>query len=65
MAIRNWHGGKILLLWVWGIVVSGVVLKILEGTRDFVRGFILIGAIIVIPMILSVITWKWLSGKEH
>jgi len=34
-------------------------------TKDFVPGFILIGALLTILVSLSVITWKWFSGKEQ
>ncbi len=65
MAIRNWHMGKIILLWIWGVALTALSLQILESVKHFAFGFILIGAIIGIPVLLSVITWKWLSGREN
>ncbi len=64
MDVKNWHVGKLVILWAWGIVVIGIALQILEEIKDFIPGFIVIGAIFVIPIVLSVITWKWLSGRE-
>lgn len=64
MAIKNWHIGKIILLWVWGILLAFLGFNILESVEHFVVGYILIGLILGIPFIISVITWKWLSGKE-
>jgi len=65
MAIRNWHVGKVLLLWTWGVVLVAATLRHLEPTHNFVIGFMLIAALIAIPLALSVITWKWFGGKEQ
>ena len=65
MAIRNWHVGKVVLLWVWGVVLCTVIIQILSRTTNFVWGFILIGVLLIILITLSVITWKWFSGKEQ
>jgi len=64
MDVKNWHVGKLVILWAWGIVVIGIALQVLEKIKYFTTGFIVIGAIFVIPIVLSVITWKWLSGRE-
>ena len=65
MAVRNWHFGKIVLMWAWGVVLVAVTFQLVERTEHFVFGFTLIGVLIAIPVTLSVITWKWLSGKEQ
>ncbi len=65
MAIGNWHVGKVVLLWIWGIVITGLTIQILKGVDTFLLGFIVIGVIIGIPVALSVTTWKWLGGKEE
>jgi hypothetical protein len=64
MAIRRWHYGKLILLWTWGIVLCVVLIRILATITDFVPGFTLIAALLAVLIALSVITWKWLSGKE-
>lgn len=63
--IKNWHYGKIVLLWVWGVAISFLSFNFLQSTESFVFGFPLILLIVVIPIVLSIITWKWLSGKEN
>jgi hypothetical protein len=65
MAIRKWHIGKIVLLWAWGIALCLGLIQIITKTENFVPGFILIGALLTILVTLSVITWKWLGGKEQ
>jgi hypothetical protein len=67
MAIKEWHVGKVILLWAWGLVLCMLALQDLKGIPkgNFVHGFMVIGALLAIPITLSVITWKWLSGKEN
>ena len=72
MPIKKWHPGKIALLWVWGLVLIWLALRALGKTPSaadnllgMLSGITLIAAIIGIPVILSVVTWKWLSGKEQ
>jgi hypothetical protein len=65
MAIKQWHVGKVVLLWAWSIAVCFVLSQIIAGTASFVPGFILISAILAILVTLSVVTWKWFGGKEQ
>jgi hypothetical protein len=65
MAIRQWHVGKLILLWAWGFALSVVLIQIIVRTTSFVPGFALIGTLLAILLTLSVITWKWLGGKER
>jgi hypothetical protein len=65
MAIRKWHGGKIVILWSWGIASCVVLIQIIVQTKGFVAGFLLIAALLAVLLSLSVITWKWFGGKEH
>jgi hypothetical protein len=65
MAIRKWHVGKIVLLWAWGLILTIVLIQIVSRTTNFVPGFILIGMMLAVWVALSVITWKWFSGKEQ
>jgi len=64
MAIKRWHYGKLVVLWAWGGIITLVIVRNLESTNNYLLGFLLIGLVIIIPFILSIITWKWLSGKE-
>jgi ABC-type enterobactin transport system permease subunit len=62
--IKKWHRGKILLLWIWGLVITAFSVDLLRSEEQVISGFLLIIIIIGIPVILSVMTWIWLSGLE-
>ena len=64
MEIRKWHTGKLVLLWLWGLVLIGLALNLLEDMDNPVFGSLLLLFIITAPIGLSVVSWKWLSGKE-
>jgi hypothetical protein len=67
MSITKWHAGKLIILWSWGGVLSGLALTIfLSGRVDSspVTHLVALLAALLILMLLSVITWKWLSGRE-
>ena len=67
MAIQRWHVGKLILLWAWSVLLAAVLIGIIRSldNRQFVVGFMLIGALLGIAILMSMITWKWLGGKEH
>lgn len=67
MPIRRWHWGKIAMLWAWGAVISGLMLSDFLGTP--VQSSPLLHLVELIStasilLALSVMTWRWLSGKE-
>jgi len=64
VSIRRWHYGKLILLWAWGILVCVGIVFTIPHVNSFVVGFPLIALIPTILILLSVITWKWLGGKE-
>lgn len=64
MAVKQWHYGKIILLWVWGAVLAFFLIDVLASVNNFILGFLLIAVIGGSPVVLSIITWRWLSGKE-
>jgi hypothetical protein len=69
MRIGTWHVGKIVMLWAWGAATIIVVLHVLKeyeaGLKEHVLvGFSLLSLLLIIPMSLSVLTWRWFSGKE-
>lgn len=66
MAITRWHYGKLIILWAWGLLLTALALYGLEYVSgdQFILGTALLLAIIGIPLVLSAITWRWLSGKE-
>ena len=64
MPVKTWHVGKLVLLWVWGLVAVGLSVQFLRSVENPLLGFFLIAVIVGSPVVLSVITWKWLGGKE-
>ena len=57
------------MLWAWGVAVIMVGLRLLKEYKEFLTehvlvGFGLLAALVLVPVLLSVLTWKWLSGKE-
>ena len=66
MAIKKWHIGKLVLLWVWGLIFVAVAWSTLEGGHVFwLVGYGLMVGIVAVPAGLSVVTWKWLTGQEE
>lgn len=65
MPIQKWHPGKIGLLWAWGAGLCFVIIQVVIRTANFVPGFFLLALLLLILIVLSVITWKWLGGREQ
>lgn len=65
MNLKNWHYGKIVILWIWCLILIMLIIKSLEFVKHFVPGFLLIAVICGMLITMSVITWKWLGGKEN
>lgn len=67
MAIQNWHWGKLVILWAWGCLFAGLLLSDFLSTpvqsSPFVHLLELLGFLLIL-LILSAVTWRWLSGKE-
>lgn len=64
MDIRAWHGGKIVLLWLTGILAGFVVflaIMLVEWASPELLLFIWSAELIA----LWAMTWHWLSGKEQ
>lgn len=68
MGIKDWHGGKIALIWV----IAPIVILVLVATADefandgvsFLVKALLVLALTAVFTTPFVLTWKWLSGKE-
>ena len=62
--IQQWHWGKILMLWILvptlGVAVGVIVLAVSTLPTDFV----LFPPLVSIVLML-VITWVWLTGKDR
>jgi hypothetical protein len=65
--LRNWHWGKIVIVWAWGGMLVIALLRVFLTTpaaeKPGLAASTLIAALIVL-IALSSITWMWLSGKE-
>ena len=68
MAVKNWHFGKIVILWVcflfpslafWFLGTDGFQDSLSRQAVDPILAAILLALGFLIP-----VTWKWLSGKE-
>jgi hypothetical protein len=67
MSIQKWHAGKLIILWAWG--VGGAIIALSDFmTRPVESATLLhlVEIVIVITtlLLLSALTWHWLSGKE-
>ncbi len=64
MAVRNWHGGKVALVWLMALIATffmGALIGEVTGDDDSV-----LFALIVSPFVVAIVlTWRWLSGREQ
>lgn len=67
MAIRNWHPGKLIMLWAWGGLVAGLILTDFMGRpvgSAPVSHLLEFAVTLIILVVLSALTWHWLGGKD-
>ena len=69
MAITRWHPGKLLLLWAWGVALALLALVGVQAMPSrspvvVLMGFALLVFAVAVPIVLSVMTWIWLGGRE-
>jgi hypothetical protein len=67
VSIRQWHWGKIALLWGWGGVLVALLLTNFlssPATESPARSTVMFLGSLVILIALSTLTWIWLGGKE-
>lgn len=72
MPLRSWHYGKLIILWSWGLVLCALLAYFVNSVEPTqgdemlpFLGILAVGLILLIAASLSVVTWKWLSGKEE
>ena len=67
MSISKWHPGKLIILWSWGGLFAALALtQFLSSkveTSPIAHLLELLLALLIL-LVLSVITWRWLSGRE-
>jgi hypothetical protein len=61
VAIRNWHPGKIALIWVIDLAILLALWSLVAYGEDKAL-MVFVWLILSIPVF--VITWRWLSGRE-
>lgn len=67
MSIQKWHFGKLIVLWSWGGLFSALALTdVMTAKSSESPGFHLgeLVVVVIVLIVLSVITWRWLGGKE-
>ncbi len=67
MAVRTWHTGKLVILWIWGGLIAAFLLTDFMGRAVNLAPLthlLELAATLFILLALSGITWYWLGGKE-
>src|SRR5882757_3694182 len=67
LSISKWHPGKLIILWSWGALLAALALTTFLATPVDRSPLVHLGAFLVailILILLSSLTWKWLSGRE-
>ena len=67
MSVRNWHYGKLIILWSWGGLFATLLLTHFMGTSVTLSPFthlVEFVLVLLVLVVLSVVTWHWLGGKE-
>ena len=65
VAVKDWHVGKLGLLWGWGVVLIAFALNLVQKIDNPFLGFALLLGVVSVPILLTFLTWRWLSGKEQ
>ncbi len=64
MAIRNWHIGKIVLVWLVGLGIGGPLFGFAVGDLNPLT-MALLGLAVALLVTPLVVIWKWFSGRER
>lgn len=69
MPIKNWHYGKLIIVWAWTALFVGLLFQELDSLSDSPDSmwsrFALLVSMGTLLVTMSVITWKWLTGKQR
>jgi hypothetical protein len=68
VSVRRWHWGKLVILWAWGgTIVALLLTNFLSSPADRtpVSSIVSFAGSIALLVGLTVVTWKWLGGKER
>jgi hypothetical protein len=67
MSIRNWHRGKLIILWAWGCAAAALALtdflsrKVEAGPVGHLFELLFVFLVFVL---LSAVTWHWLGDRK-
>ncbi len=67
MSISKWHPGKLIILWAWGGLFAALALTQFLGSKvetSPIAHLLEVLFTLLILLALSVVTWKWLGGRE-
>ena len=69
MAIKNWHGGKLVLVWVVGLLGYPLLRFVIEEARPdtgagVVLVYVVLGLAVALLVTPLVVSWKWFSARE-
>jgi hypothetical protein len=67
MSLSKWHPAKLILLWSWGGLFAALALTQFLGSKvesSPIAHLLELLIALLILLGLSVVTWKWLGGRE-
>lgn len=68
MAIRQWHPGQLVVLWVAAACVDGLIalafMVLIDRPASPRLPLTLATIFIVIPFVMLVVTWRWFGGRR-
>lgn len=67
MPVHNWHYGKLVILWSWGLILIAVALT--HFMTDAVANSPMLHLcevllVLLVLILLTGVTWHWLGSKE-
>ena len=68
MAIKDWHPGQLVIIWISGLSLGGVVFGLGQITSTEYENLgiaIALAAVLGTPIALLVVTWKWFGGRPR
>ena len=68
MSVRNWHYGKLIILWAWGGFAVTLVFLDFQSSPVKVAPFLHLFEflfVLIVLAVLSAITWRWLGDRPR
>ena len=64
VAIKQWHPGKIVMVWLVAVAFFVLVKEVLSTDRSDWAGWFVLTVSSIGPAVALVLTWIWLTGRE-